>query len=155
MRAVVQRVGRGEVRVGGEVIGSVASGLLVLLGVGPGDTLATARHLAERVSALRVIGDTTGRMNLDVRAAEGSVLVVSQFTLYANSSSGHRPSFTAAAAAAPAKELCDAFAEALRELGLKVATGEFGAHMEVEIVADGPVTIVLSSDEPPWDADAG
>jgi D-tyrosyl-tRNA(Tyr) deacylase len=94
-------------------------------------------------------------MNLDIAAAAGSVLVVSQFTLYADTSGGHRPSFAGAAAPTLASELCDVFAHALRERGLWVATGAFGAHMELELVADGPVTIVLTSDEPPWEADAG
>jgi D-tyrosyl-tRNA(Tyr) deacylase len=155
MRAVVQRVTRAEVRAEGRVTGSIDSGLWVLLAVGPGDSAATAHHLAERIATLRVFGDAADRMNLDIGASEGSVLVVSQFTLFADSSRGHRPSFVGAAPAALAAELCDVFVEALRERGLPVATGAFGAHMEVEVVADGPVTIVLSSDEPPWEADAG
>lgn len=139
----------------GGVTGSIASGLCVLLAVGPGDNAETVRHLAERIAKLRVFGDAAGKMNLDITAAEGSVLVVSQFTLYADSSRGHRPSFAGAAAPKLAAELCDLFVEALRERGLRVATGAFGADMDLEVVADGPVTIVLSGDEPPWEADAG
>jgi D-aminoacyl-tRNA deacylase len=155
MRAVVQRVSRAEVRVEEKVTGSIAGGLCVLLAVGPGDSADTADHLAERIATLRVFGDAAAKMNLDIGASDGSVLVVSQFTLYADSSRGHRPSFAGAAAPARAAELCDVFVEALSKRGLRVATGEFGAHMELEVVGDGPVTIVLSYDEPPWEADAG
>jgi D-aminoacyl-tRNA deacylase len=155
MRAVVQRVSRAEVRVEGSVVGAIASGLCVLLAVGPADSAETSRSLAERIATLRVFGDAAGKMNLDVTAAKGSVLVVSQFTLYADTSRGHRPSFAGAAAPALAAAQCDVFVDALRNRGLRVATGTFGAHMELELVADGPVTIVLSAGEPPWAADAG
>jgi D-tyrosyl-tRNA(Tyr) deacylase len=155
MRAVVQRVSRAEVRVEGRATGSIAAGLCVLLAVGPGDSPETARHLAERIATLRVFSDAATKMNLDIAAAGGSVLVVSQFTLYADTSRGHRPSFAGAAAPELAAELCEVFVEGLRRRGLRVATGAFGAHMEVEVVGDGPVTIVLSNDEPPWQADAG
>jgi D-tyrosyl-tRNA(Tyr) deacylase len=155
MRAVVQRVSRAQVRVEGTVAGSIDSGLCVLLAAGPGDTAEAARHLAQRIATLRIFGDAAGKMNLDIKAARGSALVVSQFTLYADTSRGHRPSFTGAAVPAVADQLCDTFARALGELGVPVATGVFGAQMEVEMVADGPVTIVLSGDEPPWNADAG
>lgn len=155
MRAVVQRVGSARVRVDGAVVGSVGPGLLVLLGIAPTDDEARARHLAERVATLRIHEDAAGRMNLDLAAAGGGVLVVSQFTLHADTSRGHRPSFLAAAPAALAEPLCAAFCTALRERGLTVAEGAFGAHMEVSLVNDGPVTIVLSSGEPPWEADAG
>jgi D-aminoacyl-tRNA deacylase len=155
MRAVVQRVSRAEVRVEGRVTGSIATGLCVLLAVGPGDSPETARHLAERIAMLRVFSDAAAKINLDIAAAGGSVLVVSQFTLYADTSRGHRPSFVGAAAPELAAELCEVFVEALRRRGLRVATGAFGAHMEVDVGGDGPVTIVLSSDEPPWQADAG
>lgn len=154
MRAVVQRVRRAVVRVDTVVVGSIGSGLAVLVGIGPADTDATARHLAERVATLRIFADDTGRMN---RALEegGEVLVVSQFTLFGDVRRGHRPAFTAAAAPAHAERLYRVFAAALRERGLRVATGEFGAHMELETVNDGPVTLVLTSGEPAWDADAG
>jgi D-tyrosyl-tRNA(Tyr) deacylase len=107
------------------------------------------------VAGLRIMSDEAGRMNLDVGRAGGGVLVVSQFTLHADTSRGHRPSFIRAAPPERARELCDRFAETLQELGLPVASGEFGARMEVEIANDGPVTLVLSSGEPPWPADAG
>ncbi|MGB2938795.1 MAG: D-aminoacyl-tRNA deacylase [Candidatus Dormiibacterota bacterium] len=155
MRAVVQRVGRAEVRVDGEVVGWIGAGLCALVSVAPGDDTATAGRLAERVATLRIFPDGDGRMNLDIMAAGGDVLVVSQFTLHADTSRGHRPSFIHAAAPEHAARLCDQFAAALRDRGLTVATGRFAAHMEVELVNDGPVTIVLSSGEPPWAADAG
>jgi D-tyrosyl-tRNA(Tyr) deacylase len=155
MRAVIQRVSRAEVRVAGNTVGSIDAGFCVLLGAGPDDTPESARHLAERIASLRVLGDADGRMNLDPLAAGAAILVVSQFTLYADTSRGHRPSFIRAAAPGLAAELYDVFVAALRELGLRVSTGRFGARMEVELVNDGPVTIVLSSGEPPWPADAG
>ncbi|HEV3233197.1 MAG TPA: D-aminoacyl-tRNA deacylase [Candidatus Dormibacteraeota bacterium] len=155
MRAVVQRVSRAEVKVDGEVVGSIGAGMCALVSVAPGDDIATTRRLAERVATLRIFPDGDGRMNLDIVAAGGDALVVSQFTLHADTSRGHRPSFIHAAAPEHASRLCDQFAAALRDRGLTVATGRFGAHMEVELVNDGPVTIVLSSGEPPWDADAG
>ena len=137
------------------VVGEVGPGLCVLLSVGPGDTEAIAEHLAQRVAGLRIMSDEDGRMNLDVGKTGGSVLVVSQFTLHADTSRGHRPSFIRAAPPDLARDLCNRFAGVLRSLGLTVATGEFGAHMEVEILNDGPVTLVLTSGEPPWVADAG
>jgi len=155
MRAVVQRVSRARVTTGGRETGSIGPGLLVLLGVGQGDGEATARRLASRIATVRVFPDPAGKMNLDVAQAGGAVLVVSQFTLHADTSRGHRPSFIAAGAPGTARGLCDEFAAALRERGLEVATGEFGATMDVELVNDGPVTLVLSSGEPAWEADAG
>ena len=155
MRAVVQRVRRARVTVAGDVAAEIGPGFCVLLSVGPGDTEATAAHLAQRIATLRISADEGGRMNLTLDQTGGSVLVVSQFTLHADSSRGHRPSFIAAAPPELARGLCDSFAGALRGLGLTVATGQFGALMEVKIVNDGPVTLVLSSGEPPWAADAG
>ncbi len=155
MRAVVQRTAHAVVRVDDEVVGEIGAGLLVLLGVGPGDDTATAARLAGRVASLRVFADSAGRMNLDISQSGGEVLCVSQFTLYADASRGHRPSFIGAAAADHAEHLFDVFVTSLRGLGLTVATGRFGAHMEVELVNDGPVTLVLSSGEEAWDADAG
>ncbi|MGA8015457.1 MAG: D-aminoacyl-tRNA deacylase, partial [Candidatus Dormiibacterota bacterium] len=142
MRAVVQRVRRAGVTVESRVVGEVGPGLCVLLSVGPGDTQAIAEHLAQRVAGLRIISDEDGRMNLDTGRTGGSVLVVSQFTLHADTSRGHRPRFIGAAPPDLARDLCDRFAGALRSLGLTVATGEFGAHMQVEILNDGPVTLV-------------
>jgi len=155
MRAVVQRVSHAQVRVDGEVVGRIGRGLCVLLGAGPDDDEATARHLAERVATLRIHADEAGKMNRDLAAAGGAVLVVSQFTLYADSSRGHRPSFIGAGAPQAAERLCAVFCDALRARGLAVATGVFGAHMDVALENDGPVTIVLSSGEGPWAADAG
>ena len=155
MRAVVQRVATASVAVDGGEIASIGAGLVVLLGAGPDDSEATARRLASRIATLRVFADAAGRMNLDVTAAPGEVLVVSQFTLYADTSRGHRPSFIRAGAPELARPLCEAFAAELSERGLRVATGAFGAHMAVRLVNDGPVTIVLSSGEDAWEADAG
>ena len=151
----MQRVSHARVSVEGEVTGAIELGLCVLLSVGPNDDEAIAGRLARRVATLRVFPDEAGRMNLDVRQAGGAVLVVSQFTLHADTSRGHRPSFIGAAPPDLANRLYEAFAAVLRVLDLRVATGRFGAHMEVEIANDGPVTLVLSSGEESWAADAG
>lgn len=155
MRAVVQRVTRAAVRVDGEVVGSIGPGVCVLLGAGPKDDERTAERLAERIATLRIHADEAGRMNLDLATVGGEVLVVSQFTLYADSSRGHRPSFIGAGPPELGRRLCDAFCQALRRRGLGVAEGVFGTHMQVALENDGPVTIVLSSGEGPWPADAG
>ena len=155
MRAVVQRVTEAEVRVGDELVGAIGPGFLVLLGCGPSDTESTARHLAGRVATLRILPDDEGRMNRDLASGGGAVLVVSQFTLYADTSRGHRPSFIGAGPPALAERLCEEFCASLRAQGLLVATGRFAAHMRVRLENDGPVTLVLSSGEPPWPADAG
>lgn len=155
MRAVVQRVSRASVTVAGDTVGSIAGGLCVLLSIGPDDDDAVARRLAGRVATLRIFPDGDGRMNSDLDAAGGAVLVVSQFTLHADTSRGHRPSFIRAAAPDQAVRLCETFATAIRDLGHTVETGRFGAHMDVELVNDGPVTLVLTSGEPDWPADAG
>jgi D-aminoacyl-tRNA deacylase len=155
VRAVVQRVSRATLRVQDEVVGEIARGLCVLLSVGPEDTDDTAARLAGRIATLRIFPDDAGRMNLDLAAVDGAVLVVSQFTLHADTSRGHRPSFIRAAPPPLAERLCTAFADHMRSRSLTVVTGRFGAHMEVELVNDGPVTIVLSSGEPGWEADAG
>ena len=143
MRAVVQRVSRGAVRVGGEVIAEIGPGLVVLVGVGRDDSEPGARRLADKVAYLRIFPDESGRMNRSVLDIGGEVLVVSQFTLLADTSRGRRPSFINAAPPEQAEPLVSAFADALRELGLRVGTGRFGAHMLVEIFNDGPVTIIL------------
>jgi D-aminoacyl-tRNA deacylase len=155
VRAVVQRVSRAQVTVDGEVTGSIGRGLCVLLSVGPDDAEPVAVRFAERVATLRIFPDSDGRMNLDCAAVGGAVLVVSQFTLHADTSRGHRPSFIRAAPPELADRLYQRFAAAVRECGLSVATGRFGAHMEVELTNDGPVTLVLSSAEGAWAADAG
>ncbi|MGA7987724.1 MAG: D-aminoacyl-tRNA deacylase [Candidatus Dormiibacterota bacterium] len=155
MRAVVQRVSRAAVTVAGETVGTIAAGLCVLLSIGPDDDEAVARRLAGRIATLRIFPDGHGRMNLDLAAKGGAVLVVSQFTLHADTAHGHRPSFIRAAAPDQAARLCDAFVSSLRDLGHTVQTGRFGAHMDVALVNDGPVTLVLTSGEPDWPADAG
>ena len=155
MRAVVQRVTRARVTVEGVEVGAIGGGLCVLLAAGPADTEETAAHLAGRIASLRVFADQQGKMNLDVTQAGGAVLVVSQFTLYADTGRGHRPSFTRAAPPEVAAGLCDVFAATLVAAGLEVRTGSFGAQMEVELVNDGPVTLVVSAGEPAWEADAG
>ena len=146
MRAVVQRVSRAEVRVAGEVVGAIGRGLMVLLGVGQADAEQAARYLAEKVAALRIFEDEAGKMNRSVVDAAGAVLVVSQFTLFGDARKGNRPGFTGAAAPEPAAALYQRFCACLREKGLTVATGVFRAHMEVEIVNDGPVTLLLDSE---------
>jgi D-tyrosyl-tRNA(Tyr) deacylase len=155
VRAVVQRVSRARVDVGAETVGAIDAGLCVLLSVGPGDDEAVAQRLAGRVATLRIFADAAGRMNLDLAASGGAVLVVSQFTLHADTSRGHRPSFVRAAPPGRAAELYEVFVSALRHLGHHVETGSFGAQMAVELVNDGPVTLVLTSAEPDWPADAG
>lgn len=151
----MQRVSQARVTVEAEVTGAIERGLCVLLSVGPTDDEAVAGRLARRIATLRVFPDDAGRMNLDVRQAGCAVLVVSQFTLHADTSRGHRPSFIGAAPPELAKRLYEAFAAVLRVLDVQVETGRFGAHMEVELTNDGPVTLVLSSAEGAWEADAG
>ena len=145
MRALLQRVARAEVRVDGDVVGAIGRGLLVLLGVAPDDGDATARAMARRVVELRIHADAEGRTNLALGDVEGSVLAVSQFTLYADTRRGRRPGFTDAAEPAHAAAVYDAFCAALQELGVPTERGRFGASMEVELVNDGPFTIWLDS----------
>jgi len=143
MRAVLQRVSRAEVRVDGAVAGAVGSGLCILLGVARGDSAAGAERLAAKTARLRVFPDEEGRFDRSLAEAGGSALVVSQFTLLADTAKGNRPSFTEAAPPEEAEPLYERFCEALRELGIPVEQGVFGARMEVELVNDGPVTILL------------
>jgi D-tyrosyl-tRNA(Tyr) deacylase len=143
VRAVVQRVNRARVVVEGAVVGEIGLGLCVLVGVTHGDDRATARRLAEKVWHLRVFDDADGAMNLSAADAGGAVLVVSQFTLYGDTRRGRRPSWVAAAAPEQAEPLVGEVVEALRALGAEVATGQFRAHMQVELVNDGPVTLVV------------
>ena len=145
MRAVVQRVSRAQVTVEGEVAGAIGRGLLVLLGVAREDAEADAHYLAEKISGLRVFEDAGGKMNLSVAEANGAVLVVSQFTLYGDVRRGKRPSFDAAAAPARARELYELFVGRLRALGLPCQTGRFQEMMQVELVNEGPVTILIDS----------
>ena len=145
MRALLQRTSGARVRVGGEVIGEIGTGLVVLLGVGPDDDDSVAGGLARRVTELRIFDDEAGRTNLSLMDVGGAVLLVSQFTLYADTRRGRRPGFTGAAAPELAERLYLRAAEALRDLGVTVATGRFGAVMEVELVNDGPFTIWLDT----------
>lgn len=145
MRAVLQRVKGAKVAVGGEVTGEVAAGWLVLLGVAPADTRKQVDWLADKVANLRAFEDAAGKMNLSVQDVCGAVLVVSQFTLYGDCLKGRRPGFSGAAQPAVAEPLYEAFVNALRLLGVPVATGRFGADMRVELVNDGPVTFVIDA----------
>jgi len=145
MRAVVQRVSRARVSVGGEITGEIGLGLLVLLGVGAGDTRAEADYLAEKTIGLRIFEDAGGKMNLSVVEVGGGLLVVSQFTLYGDARKGRRPSFDAAAAPERARELYEYFVEKVRAAGLRCETGRFQETMQVELVNEGPVTILLDS----------
>jgi D-tyrosyl-tRNA(Tyr) deacylase len=143
VRAVVQRVSRAAVRVDGEVVGSCGRGLLVLVGAGHDDTSETATRLAAKIARLRIFPDDAGRFDRSLLDVAGEALVVSQFTLLADTRKGNRPSFTHAAAPDAAEQLVEVFCDALRGSGVAVETGRFGATMQVELVNDGPVTIVL------------
>jgi len=145
MRAVVQRVSRAKVTVNGWTAGEIGMGLLVLLGVGSDDTDADAIYLAEKISGLRVFEDADGKMNRSVLDVGGSVLAVSQFTLYGDVRRGKRPSFDAAAPREPARQLYEFFVERIRAAGLRCETGRFQEMMQVELVNEGPVTILLDS----------
>ncbi len=145
MRAVVQRVSRAQVTVNGEIIGQIGLGLLVLLGIGRDDTEADAVYLAEKIAGLRVFEDDQGKMNRSVKDVGGSVLAVSQFTLYGDVRRGKRPSFDAAAAPEKARQLYQFFVEQIRGAGLPCETGRFQEMMQVELVNEGPVTILLDS----------
>ena len=147
MRAVVQRVSRARVTVNGEVTGEIAAGLVVLVGVGRDDTSDVALSMAEKIANLRIFEDDQGKMNRSLLEVNGSALVVSQFTLYGDARGQRRPSFIAAAPPEQAKKLYEEFSEALGRLGVIVATGVFQAMMSVELVNEGPVTILLDSDK--------
>ena len=147
MRAVLQRVTRATVTIDGEAVGAIGPGLVALLGVAQDDGPEEARRLATKTAELRIFADAEGRFNRSLLETGGAALVVSQFTLLADVRKGRRPSFVAAAAPEQASPLVDAFAGVLRELGVSVATGRFGAHMLVELENDGPVTIVLDTVE--------
>ncbi|HEY8529848.1 MAG TPA: D-aminoacyl-tRNA deacylase [Paenibacillaceae bacterium] len=145
MKVVAQRVSRARVRVGGETVGEIGPGLLLLVGVGRDDEERDVVWMAEKVAGLRVFEDEAGKMNLSVLDVGGSILSVSQFTLYGDCRKGRRPSFADAAPPEMAKELYETFNDLLRTKGLKVETGVFGAMMEVELVNDGPVTLIVDS----------
>lgn len=148
MRALVQRVTAATVRVAGEVVGHIKEGLVIFVGVGAEDTAAEASALAVKIAQLRIFGDAGGKFQHALLDVGGSALVISQFTLYANTRKGRRPSFIDAAAPEAARGLVDGFAAALRALGVPVECGEFGAHMVVELHNDGPVTIWLDTAAP-------
>ncbi len=147
MRCLLQRVSGASVAVDGETVGSCGKGYLVLFGAAPDDSEAVADKLAQKVASLRVFEDGAGKMNLSIADVGGSVLCVSQFTLYADCRKGNRPSFTGACEPARAKGLYEYFCSALRALGIKTEMGVFGADMKVSLVNDGPVTVMLDSDE--------
>jgi D-tyrosyl-tRNA(Tyr) deacylase len=145
MRAVIQRVSRAKVTVNGETTGEIEGGLLVLLGVGTGDTRADADYLTEKILGLRIFDAADGKMNLSVTDAGGALLVVSQFTLYGDVRRGKRPSFDSAAPPQQARELYEYFVDKIRTAGLRCETGRFQETMRVELVNEGPVTILLDS----------
>ena len=143
MRLVVQRVSRAEVTVGGELVGRIGRGFLVLLGVSQGDTEAQADKLAHKLTGLRIFTDAAGKTNLSLGDVGGELLIISQFTLYADCRKGFRPSFVQAAAPETAEHLYAYFIGLCRESGLRTETGRFGAHMEVSLCNDGPFTVIL------------
>jgi D-tyrosyl-tRNA(Tyr) deacylase len=145
MRAVIQRVSRAQVRVDGKTSGEIGPGLLILLGVGQGDTLREADYLLDKIINLRIFEDAGGKMNLSLLETGRQLMVISQFTLYADCRKGRRPSFTDAGPPAEAQKLYDYFVGSARQRGLQVATGVFQALMEVELINSGPVTILLDS----------
>jgi D-tyrosyl-tRNA(Tyr) deacylase len=145
MKVLLQRVSAASVSIAGDVVGKIGRGLVVLVGVASGDTEQDAHYLAQKTAGLRIFADDEGRFNLSVLDVEGQLLVVSQFTLLADTRKGRRPSFNEAAAPEPAQELFSRFVAALRTTGLKVETGRFQQHMQLEIHNDGPVTILLDS----------
>jgi len=145
MRVVVQRVKEASVTVEGEITGQIGAGLLVLVGIGHGDTEATVQAMAKKLVKLRIFEDSQGKMNLSVRDISGGILAVSQFTLYADASRGNRPSLTDAAPPEEANRLYECFCAAVEAEGFAVGRGVFGAHMDVRLWNDGPVTILLES----------
>jgi D-tyrosyl-tRNA(Tyr) deacylase len=147
LRAVIQRVTRASVSVDGRVAGEVAAGLMVLLGVGRQDNPESAAYLAEKIVNLRIFSDDAGKMNLSLLDTGGAALVVSQFTLYGDTRGGRRPSYIQAAPPEEANRLYEEFVRSMRALGVTVETGVFQAHMQVEMVNDGPVTILLDSEK--------
>ena len=145
MRAVVQKVSRGSVKVDGEIVGKIGAGLVILLGVGEGDGEEDSIYLADKIAHLRIFEDDEGKMNLSVKDMSGEILSISQFTLYGDCRKGRRTSFSDAARPDEATKLYEHFNEQLRNHGLVVETGVFQTHMEVEIINDGPVTMLVDS----------
>jgi D-tyrosyl-tRNA(Tyr) deacylase len=147
MRACIQRVSRAQVTVDRQVIGRIGRGLVVLLGVGSDDSDDDAQYLADKIAGLRIFDDSEGKMNLAIRDVGGAMLVISQFTLYGDCRRGRRPSFTDAAPPDRAMELYEAFVRQLEQSGVPVQLGRFREHMDVELVNDGPVTLLVDSDK--------
>ncbi len=145
MIALIQRVKKASVRVGGSVVGSIGKGILVLLGVHRDDTEKDLEYMLKKVPFLRIFEDDDGKMNLSLLDVNGSILVVSQFTLLARTKRGRRPSFDEAAPPDKGKEFYRLFIDGLKKMGIRVEEGSFGAHMEVELINDGPVTIIIDS----------
>ena len=145
MRLVIQRVSEASVTVDGQIIGRIGPGLCILVGVGNDDNPTKVAALADKVKKLRIFQDELGKMNRSVADIGGAILLISQFTLYADCRKGNRPSFTDAAPPAMAEDLYEVFAQQLRTAGLSIATGQFQAHMQVALVNDGPVTVVLEN----------
>ena len=145
MKMVLQRVRRAKVTVEGSVVGEIGAGVVLLVGVGPEDTRAGADQLVEKIGRLRIFADSEGKTNRSLQDVDGQILVVSQFTLYADCRKGNRPSFTGAAPAAQAQELYDYVVRRCSGISKKVASGRFGADMQVELVGDGPFTLVLEA----------
>lgn len=147
MRAVIQRVSRGDVVIDGQSVGRIGNGLVILLGVKEGDTEEDARWLAEKCVHLRIFEDDQGKFNLNLQDVDGQILVVSQFTLYGDCRKGRRPSFTEAASPEMAESLYHVFIEQIRQKGSQVQSGVFGARMQVEIQNEGPVTLIVDSED--------
>jgi D-aminoacyl-tRNA deacylase len=147
MRAVIQRVSEASVTVDGEIAGSIGKGLLVLIGVKQGDTEERAKRLADKIVRLRIFPDSEGKMNRSLQEIGGALLIVSQFTLYGETRSGNRPSFSQAARPEVARQLYGHFVDACRGLDIPVSTGIFQAHMDVRLINDGPVTLICDFDD--------
>lgn len=147
MRAVIQRVKEASVAIDNEIVGAIQQGFMVLLGIHEDDTLEDVAYLTRKIEKLRVFEDTEGKMNLDIAAVNGQILSISQFTLYADTKKGNRPSFVKAARPEVAIPLYEAFNQSLEMQGLGVATGQFGANMQISLINDGPVTIIIDSKE--------
>ncbi|HIZ52449.1 MAG TPA: D-tyrosyl-tRNA(Tyr) deacylase [Candidatus Enterococcus avicola] len=147
MRAVIQRVKEASVAIDNEIVGAIQQGFMVLLGIHEDDTLEDVAYLTRKIEKLRVFEDTEGKMNLDIAAVNGQILSISQFTLYADTKKGNRPSFVKAARPEVAIPLYEAFNQSLEMQGLGVATGQFGANMQIALINDGPVTIIIDSKE--------
>ncbi|GGI66238.1 D-aminoacyl-tRNA deacylase [Enterococcus alcedinis] len=147
MRAVIQRVSQASVTINNETVGAIEQGFMVLLGIHEEDTLEDVAYLVRKITKLRVFEDSEGKMNLDISAVNGAILSISQFTLHADTKKGNRPSFIKAGRPEMAIPLYDAFNQALQSEGLLVATGEFGANMQIALINDGPVTIIIDSKE--------